>query len=249
MGKRRVGICAGRALVPSNDKGEFKPPSYLWKLRGSFVTLGCCMILLCVALVGPGLQSIESTSVSIRKLNRDVRDLITQGFLIMDSVQRVRWNIEMIDVDAILAVDKACPNLDDNAFLTNKQLRRSINGLEAEFEELKEYLEQSDFETIRKHTNSILDGTDYIDTAVTTIEKNDWVVRMFSLVLTVLVFFMVLAACFARCHYRILPALKCMSELFILPLFVLAIVISWFATSILAFASVSNAGKLLRSLK
>ena len=90
-----------------------------------------------------------------------------------------------------------------------------------------------------------MDGTENIDIAVTVVEKNDWIVRMFALVLNVLVFFMIFAACTSlsgRCHY--LPALKWMSECFILPLFVILIVISWFVTSILAFASVSNAGKL-----
>ncbi|KAL7543401.1 hypothetical protein ACHAXR_012818 [Thalassiosira sp. AJA248-18] len=246
MGKRRVGLCAGRVHVVADEKGKFRPPYYLCTLRFSFMALGCCMILLCVTLVGPGLGSIESTSVSIRKVNRDVNDLITQGLLIMDSVKRVRWNIDTIDVESILRVEEACPNLENNAFISDKRLRTSIRGLGREFEELKEYLEQSDFEVIRQHIDYVMDGTEFIDSAVSVIEKNDWIVRMFALFLTVMVFFMILAACFARCQYLPLPALKCMSELFILPMFVLAIVGSWFVTSVLAFASISNADCRIR---
>lgn len=200
------------------------------------------MIMLSATLVGPGLRSVGTTSVSIRKLNRDVKDLITQGLLIMDSVKRVRWNIENLDVESILRVEEACPNFGNNTFISDKNLRSSINDIEKEFDYLKAYLQDSDLEGIRQHIDYIMDGTENIDIAVTVVEKNDWIVRMFALVLNVLVFFMIFAACTSlsgRCHY--LPALKWMSECFILPLFVILIVISWFVTSILAFASVSNA--------
>jgi len=242
MGKRRVGLCAGRARVVSDDKGQFRPPNYLWTLRCSFVVLGCFMILLAMMLVGPGLSSVENTSVSIRKLNRDVKDLITQGLLIMDSVKRVRWNMDSLDVQATLQVDKACPNLDNNTFISDKKMRSSIRGLKRDFDDLKDYLQESDFEGIRQHIDHILDGTEYIDSAVSVVERNDWTVRMFALVLNVLVFFMIFAACAAlsgRCHY--LPALRWMAELLILPLFVILVVASWLATSVLAIGSISNA--------
>mmetsp|Transcript_8507 Transcript_8507/g.19048 ORF Transcript_8507/g.19048 Transcript_8507/m.19048 type:complete len:728 (+) Transcript_8507:256-2439(+) len=241
MGKQRVGLCAGRVRVVSDEKGQFRPPTHLWTLRCTFMILGCCMMLLCAALVGPGLRSIETTSVSTRKLNRDVEDLITQGLLIMDSVKRVKRNLGTLDVELILRVEEACPNLENNTFISDKSLRSSIKGIDKEFESLEGYLENSDLEGIRQHIDYIMDGTEYIETAVTAIEKNDWIVRMFALVLGVLVFFMIFAACNSLGGRGHLPALKCMSELFILPTFVLAIVGSWFATSLLAFASISNA--------
>jgi hypothetical protein len=55
---------------------------------------------------------------------------------------------------------------------------------------------------------------------------------------------MIFAACYewsGRCHC--LSALTCISELFILPTFAIAIICCWIATSALAFASISNAGK------
>lgn len=202
------------------------------------------MILLLSALVGPGLQSIETTSMSTRKLNRDVKDLITQGLLIMDQVKRVKWNIGALDVESILKVEEACPNLNNNAFISNKSLRSSIRGLDREFDQLKDYLEHTDLEGIRQQVDYIMDGTDAIETSVIVVEKNDWMIRMFALVTCVLVFFMIFAACSSfsgRCRH--LPALSCMAELFVLPVFVFAIVGSWFATSVLVFAGVSNAGK------
>ena len=39
-----------------------------------------------------------------------------------------------------------------------------------------------------------LDGTEYVETAVTYVERNDWTVRMFALVTIVAAFFLMLAA-------------------------------------------------------
>ena len=244
MGKNRVGLCAGQTRVISDSKGQFHIPSYIWQLRITFMVFGILMILLNVGLVGPGLSSISNTSISTRKLNRNVRDLITQGLLIMDQVKRVKWNLNDLDVDSILNVEESCPNLENNTFISDKSIRQSLNGIDKEFEQLQVYLEMSDLESIYGHVDYLVEGTETIDNAMTTIEKNDWIVRMFALVLSVLSFFMIFASCASlvgKCFY--LPALKCMTVVFILPMFIIGIIGSWIATSALAFASVSNAGK------
>ena len=267
MGKRRVSFFAGGRFrviqqqsqsSSANNKhkkkkkqkksSSFKPPSYIWQLRCTFMILGCIMILLCVALVGPGLHSITQVSYNTRKLNRNVKDIITQGLLIMDQVNNVKSNLfddGTIDVQSILRIEESCPNIKNNTFISNKSLRTSIAGIENEFDNLKVYLQQSDFEGVRTHVNYLIDGTDAIETAIITVERNDWMVRMFAMILSVLSFFMIFAACGAftvsKCLY--LPAMGCMLEVFILPVFILGIVCSWLVTSVLAFASISNAGK------
>ena len=84
------------------------------------------MLLLKAGLVGPGLRSIDKLSVSTRKLNRNVEELITQGLLLMDSVKRVRRMIGAFDIQSILQVEEACPNLENNTFVSDASLRNSI---------------------------------------------------------------------------------------------------------------------------
>ena len=60
------------------------------------------MILLCAALIVRGLRSVGTKSVFVRRLNWDVRDLITQGLLIMDFVKRVRWTFDALDAGSVL---------------------------------------------------------------------------------------------------------------------------------------------------
>ncbi|KAL3804269.1 hypothetical protein ACHAW5_005867 [Stephanodiscus triporus] len=239
MGKRRVGLCAGRVLVKCDEKGQFRPPPYVWKLRCTFILFGCCMFGLCMTLVGPGLASIKTTSVTIRKLSRDVDDLMTQGLVILDSVERVKRNIDGLDVQSMLKAGEACPTLKDmNEILSAS----SIQDIDEKFDRLKEQIQNTDLEKIRQHIDLIMDGTEHIETAATTFEENDWIVKMFVLFLGVLVFFMIFAACSAwsgRCQS--LSALTCTSEFIFLPTFVLAIVCCWIATSALAFVSISNA--------
>jgi hypothetical protein len=244
MGKERVGLCAGRMRVECDEKGRFKLPSYAWKLRFTCIIFGGWIILFCLALAGPGLASVKATSVSIRMLNRDVNDLTTQGMLILDSIKRVKWNIGEMDVQSILMVEKACPNLANNTFISDQSLRSPINALQNGFSQLSEELEYINLEEIRQHIDYIVDGTEHIETAVTAIDENDWIVRMFALVLSGLTVFMIFAACSACIGiYRYLSALTCMLQLLILPTFAIAIICSWIATSALAFASIFNSGE------
>jgi hypothetical protein len=245
MGKRRVGLFAGRMRVECDENGRFNKPSYAWKLRFTCIMLGGWIILFCLALVGPGLASVKSTSISIRKLNRDINDLTTQGMLILDSVERVKWNLDKLDVQSIMMVEAACPNLANNTFISDESLNSTIKALNKEFNQLTAQLQYVDLEEIRKHIDYILDGTDHVEIAVTTFEENDWIVRMFALVIIGLTVFMILAACSlcsGICIYRYLAALTCMLQIFILPTFVLAIICCWIATSALAFASIFNSG-------
>ena len=196
------------------------------------------MLLLCRVLVGPGLSSISYTVDSVRYLNRDVNDLATQGLLIVDSVKRVKWNIDELDVDSILQIDGACPNFKNNTFTSN------MERLDKEFDQLRQFVQNSDIGGIKQHVDVVLNGTDSVDQAVTTVEENDWIVKLFALFLGGSTIFMILAASITltgRC--QCLRALKCMSELIILPMFVVGIVGSWFAVSALAFANIPIAGK------
>ena len=238
MGKHQVGMFAGRVRVESDEKGHFRPPTFLWTLRCTFILFGACMLLLCRALVGPGLTSIDYTADSVRNLNRDVQDLTTQGLLIVDYVKRVKWNIDEVDVDSILRLDKACPNFKNNTFTSY------MEELDKEFTQLRQFVEKSDVDLIKQRFDVILNGTDSVDRAVTKVEENDWTVKLFALFLSGLTIFMILAACITlsgRCQR--LRALKCMTELIILPMFVLAIIGSWVTISALAFASIPIAGE------
>ena len=239
-----MGLCAGRMRVKCDEMGQFRPPSYAWKLRLTFIIFGCWLILFCMALAGPGLASIKTTSVSLRRLNRDVNDLTTQGMLILESVKRVKWNIDEFDVPLLRLVEEACPNLENNRFISDESLGSSIKVLEKEFNQLREEIQYIDSEGIRQKIDFIMDGTEHIESAVTTFEENDWIVRMFALGLGGLTVFMIFAALSAwngMCRY--LSALTCMLELFILPTFAIAIICCWIATSALAFASIFNSGK------
>ena len=41
MGERRVGLLSGRMHLQPDIKGRFRPSLYLWKLRLTFMFLGC----------------------------------------------------------------------------------------------------------------------------------------------------------------------------------------------------------------
>lgn len=233
MGPQRVGLCAGRIHVDCDEKGRFiKQPTNVWKIRVAFIIAGCWMFLCLTALIGPGLQSIKNTSVSIRKLNQNTNDVATQGMLILDQVQRAKWNIDELDVQSLpMMVKKTCPK------------SKSVIKIDAKFDQLEEVIQEVDIEEIRQHIDIVMNGNMLIETAVNFVEEYDWIIKMFTLVLGVLTFFMIFASFSAWSDmYRYLSVLTAMMNLFILPLFVLAIMCCWIVSSALAVAGISNAG-------
>ena len=81
------------------------------------------MILLCATLIVRGLRSVGTNSAFVRRLNWNVRDLITQGLLIMDFETRLRWTFDALNAGSVLRMEGGCPNLEGSAFASDKQIR------------------------------------------------------------------------------------------------------------------------------
>lgn len=245
MGKHRVGLCAGRVHDTSyrSESWSFRQPSYVWKLRCSFITIGLGMIILCAVLAGPGMTNIATTLNSVRNSNVYVQDLIAEGLMILDSVERVKRNIEPLDVSSMMNIEAACPSFQTNLFIPVDSLKSTITAADKEFKELKQMLQLSDFEAIRQLIDTIWTATEHIDTAATIVGKHDWIVKMFALCLGGLTFFMILRTILTLTCSHKYPSVTAMTELFFLPLFVEAMVIIWVATSAMTILSIPNAGK------
>ena len=244
MGRERVGFLAGRVRVLCDERGKPKHTTDTWPLRVSFMILCCIMIMLGFALVGPGLQSLSRTSTSTRKLNRDVKDVGVQSLLILDTVRRVRWNIEDLNVSELAEAARNCPNAQNNTFTTDGKIRDTIANVDREFEEMKRYLNETDFESVKSHVHAVLDGTESVDEALTSFEKNDWMVRMFIMAFDVSIVFMFLAACASLSgKMRAFPALRCMTMMIFLPIFAVSVACFWVAAITLGIGSMANAGE------
>lgn len=223
--------------------GSCRLPSYLWKLRCAFIIVGCCMILLCAALAGPGLSSIMTTSTSVRNSNINVQDLIAEGLVILDTVDSVKRNIEPLDVSSIINIEAVCPSFQANLFFPVDSLRSAITAADREFRELKQLLQLSNFEATRQIVDTIWNATEHIDSAVTTVEEHDWIVKMITLFLGGLSFLMILRAVITLSSRHKSMPLSALTEIVILPLFLEALMIIWIATSAMAIASIPTAGK------
>ncbi len=244
MGPKRAKFFAGRIRVKSNQIESFRLPSYIWKLRCLFMVMGCSIILCTVALVGPGMKSIDNVAFSARKLNRDISDITTQGLLITDSISRAKTNLKRLNVDRLMDVGSKCPVFLNNSVVSNESLSTTMTEIKNEIDSLKDYMEENDFNGVQDHILSIMDGSEILEIAATLFEKNDWMARMYAVVLDGIVFFMIISSCMTLCG-KTPPALKFMNMFFILPAFVVLVIGSWLVTSIIAAAAISNAGKRL----
>ena len=227
MGTQRVGLCAGRMYVECDEKGNFiKRPTYVWKIRVIFIFFGLCMLYLCIALAGPGLISIKKTSSSMRRLIFDTDRLIARGLEIMTSAESAKLGINNgLDKLSMLSIDKTFP-------------------IPEVIVNMARQLQNINFEEIRKQLYVTMDGFEQIGKILIRFEENDWIIRMFALVMGVLTFFMIIQSCLAwNGGWRYLSKLRVTSEYIILPLFTVGIACCWIVTAALAFAGIINAGK------
>jgi hypothetical protein len=242
MGRQRVGLLAGRVGVISDDKGDFYIPKHLWKLRVFFILLGVGIILCNVAIIGPGLHSVEEAMLSTRKLTRDVDDMATQGLLIMDGVSNAERNIEKLDIESLLNLEDACPNLSGNAFMNDKKLRSSIASLNTAFNNFGEFVDGSQFIGLRDNIDMIMDGTSNVDESVTRVEMNDWIVKMCVLFLNALVGFMIITTLVSLSGTYLEP-LKFITMILVFPAFVVITCASWSSAAFISMIGIANAGK------
>jgi hypothetical protein len=235
MGTQRAGLCAGRMYVDCDEKGQFiKRPAYVWKIRVAFIFFGLFMLYLCLALAGPGLISIKKMSSSMLSLIYDADRLITRGLQIMDSTESAKAGIDDgMDMLSMLSIDKTFP------------IPEAIVRIATEFDQFQRQLQIINFKEIRKQLYFTMDLLEQIVRMLIRFEENDWIIRMFALVMGVLTFFMIIQSFLAwsgGCQY--LSKLKVSSEYIVLPLFILGIAFCWIVTAAIAFTGVINAGKL-----
>jgi hypothetical protein len=159
----------------------------------------------------------------------------------MDGLLNTEHYINKLDIESLLHVKEACPNLAGNAFLNDKKLKSSIATLENAFNNLEEYVDGRDFEGIRQSIDMIMEGTSNVDALVTQVEMNDWIVKMFVLFLNVLVCFMIITT-LVSLSGRYLEPLKVITMMLVFPAFVVFISSSWIAAAFISFLAISNAG-------
>jgi len=144
-------------------------------------------------LAMPATKSVINASKSSQKIHREIRGLTDQGLLIVADLSRVKKNVDSLDVRNILQVEKLCP--DYKTFLSSDEsLNDSLQLINDEFDDVNNLLEGFDFESVRNGIDFVNAGIGHIDTVATAAQDNDWMVKMYVLVLAVMVLFMLLAA-------------------------------------------------------
>ena len=244
MGERRVGLLSGRMHLQPDVKGRFRPPLFLWKLRFTFMFLGCCIIGCSLMLAMPATKSVVNASGSSLKTQRQINDLMDQGLLIVADLSRVKMNFNTLDIQSALEVKKFCPGFE--TFASDESVNDSIQVINEKFDDVNDLLASIDFESVRNSIDFVKSGTYNIETAANLVQDNDWIVRMYVLVLDVVVLFMLVAASeILDKNPKIDPALQMMVRFFIFPLFVVCVVLAVAASAIFAVVSTANSGEVV----
>lgn len=196
-------------------------------------------------LAMPATRSVLNASKSSQKIHREIKDLTDQGLLIVADLDRVKRNVNTLDIKSVLQVEKLCPNY--NKFLSDKSVNDSLNLINQEFDEMNNLLGDIDFESVRNGIGFVKSGANHIDIASRVVQDNDWMVKMYVLILDVMVVFMLLAASeIIDKKARINPALQMMVSVFIFPVFVVCVIIAVAAAVAFAVIGTANSGELGR---
>ena len=240
LGRRRIGFLSGRMHLQPDMKGRFRPPLYLWKLRYTFIFLGCAIIGSALMLAMPATRSVVNAARSSQKIHREIKGLTDQGLLIVADLSRVKKNVNALNVQSLLQVENLCPDY-ANFLSSDKKLNESLQLITDEFDEVNDLLEGFDFESVRDGIDFVNTGINQIDKAANIAQDNDWMVKMYVLVLLVMVLFMLLAATeIIEKDAKISPALQMMVSVFIFPVFVICVVIAVITAVLIGVMGTAN---------
>ena len=161
---------------------------------------------------------------------------------ITDSLIQVRVTLAREDIRAIADIENFCPN---SQLMTNVSIFGDLGtnatdiDIKQAFANLDVFL-NGDLEGAHNGFGNIATATRAVDDSAVFVYENDWMLKMFALVLNVIVGSFMLAICLSRSNY-IHPPFRAMLVYFLVPIFCILMLLTSIATLALAMATVTNA--------
>lgn len=169
---------------------------------------------------------------------------MTQAYDITKSLKREQARVHLTNVDALLHLDKFCPNAVNNTVsnTTLQALNLPLIGetIQASFQELNTFMDTYVAEA-QIGLQRVREASDSVDETIIWFQENEWKPRLLILILIVMNVFLLIGLMLSRNDIAYNPYI-CLLAYFLVPVFSVCLVLSAVATYGFGGAALMNAG-------
>jgi len=232
-GYKRYGCMAGQ--VTNTDEVETKEKSYkrYKTIRYVFFVAICGIFVGSTLLLNKGVPLLAQAVTEIRVLNEDLRDTLYEGKNVASYTNGGIQGVQdpLSELSSYIDMNDLCPNQNNNTYKIDSSISDIVNHMSG----VKDFLERFEVEGLESNLDIMIERSSSLDEALDAYARNDWVVKMYSLIVGILSFYALIGWCNLGN-----PAAKAMVSYFVLPLFFAMIAIGWILTIVFAVGSVLN---------
>ena len=260
--KSPIGCAAGGNVIDvqyiKRHRRDLKPHlqamvNRSWRVQSVFFLASILLPVAIYLFLTRGLTTLVSAVHDLKAINNDIQQLTDRSFGIMESLLKERDRIRQMDQAGMLSVDRHCPNLklDHNGNgtagsiwnTTTSQMPIAFLGIDSDLSATLDAMDRLVDENViyaRQGLTTVRHGTTSIQKALEFINDNDWVPKMFVMILAIVNLFFLAGVLLSRCNIIIFP-LKCMQVWFLMPVFILLLIVAVIGTSTFGMMASANA--------
>jgi len=237
-GSKRYGCMAGQVTykkeVESKEK-SFKRYEYIQYV---FILAICGIFFGSALLLKKGVPFLAAAVTEIKVLNEDLQNTLFGGKTIAtytsEGIKGVKGPVA--ELGGYIDINEICSN---RSAVDEYKIDSSISDIVDHMSGVQDFLERYEVEGLESNLDIMLDRSKTFDQALDLYTENDWVVKMYSMIVGVLSMFFLTYTLSGWCNLGN-PAAEAMTSYFVQPLFVVMIVIGWMLTIFFAVGSVMN---------
>ena len=215
-----------------------------WRVQSVFLLASILLPVAIYFFLTRGLSTFVAGLDAVQVINHDVQQLTDRSFGIIGSLLTERDRIRQLDRDGMLSVDRHCPNLNVHANGTfNSSVPVAFFGVSKDLSSTLDAMDRLVDENViyaRQGLNTMTRTTTSINRAFETVYDNDWVPKLFVMILAIINLFFLAGVVLTRFNVVILP-LTCMHVWFLMPIFMLLLIVAILATSTFGMMASVNA--------
>jgi ABC-type multidrug transport system fused ATPase/permease subunit len=169
---------------------------------------------------------------------------IFEGISAVSSADDVRERLQSRSIDQYADLNEYCSNNKTNSdvLFSIQNNQTSLEKFSNVTDAVQNYLETTEVESLKNELNVVLEKSIKLDNYLQLYDENDWIPKMFTLLIANIVLFLIGSVVSSWLNFQI-PALSAMMIYVLIPAFALLVTFAWITAIFFSAMSIMNAGK------
>ncbi len=247
-GVKRYGCLAGQVAHKKNDEDKQTAHNRFQIIQYVFIVAVIGVFIGIVMMLKRAVPFLDVAVTDILGLNREMLDALEYGQgaakYTAEAVRSVHDPIS--EIRNVTVFPEYCT---DQVAIDTFKIQSTVDDIVDYLSEVQDFLDKYEFEELEENLDVMVDRSHLVQDALTLYLENDWISKMYVLILGILSFFLCCYSMVTNWCNIAKEGAGFMTSYFLLPIFFVGTLGSWFLTVAFASGSAMNSGKFkMRSL-